>query len=102
MGSSARSLCRNLPPTPMSMPTVVEVKRTLAGAEKRFNCRLLAGNAGHVVLLWIAPDPVNVHGLVLPAGTVTFGYYWADRPYNVYHWMDGSGKTLGYYFNIAD
>ncbi len=84
------------------MPAVVEVKRTLAGDEKRFNCRLLSGNAGHVVLLWVAPDVMNVHGVVLPAGTVTFGHYWGDRPYNVYHWMDTVGQTLGYYFNIAD
>ena len=86
----------------LSLPPVTETKRTLAGNEKCFDCRLVAGASGHAVLLWISPQEMNVHGVELPAGTVTFAHYWNDRPYNVYHWMDRTGKTLGYYFNIAD
>jgi predicted RNA-binding protein associated with RNAse of E/G family len=86
----------------MQMSPVTEIKRTLAGAEKRFECRLLAGGTSHVVLLWISPSDMNVQGIELPAGTVTFAHYWTDRPYNVYHWHDRAAKTLGYYFNIAD
>jgi hypothetical protein len=86
----------------LSFPPVTEIKRTLAGNEKRFECRRLAGGADHVVLLWISQAMMNVHGVALPPGTVTFAHYWTDRPYNVYHWMDRAGQTLGYYFNIAD
>ena len=53
-------------------------------------------------MLWIAPEPMHVHGVDLPAGTVSVGHFWADRPYNVYHWLDRAGQTLGYYFNICD
>ena len=81
---------------------VVEIKRTLAGAEKRFACRLLEGDAHTAVLLWIAPGAMNVHGVELPAGTISFGHFWDDRSYNVYHWLGPAGHTLGYYFNIAD
>jgi len=81
---------------------VVEIKRTLAGGEKRFDCRLLAGDAHHAVVLWIAPQPMQVHGVDLPAGTISFGHFWTDRHYNVYHWVDSSGRTLGFYFNLAD
>lgn len=42
-----------------------------------------------------------VAGVELPAGTLTFGHFWQDRPYNVYHWMTPTGETLGLYFNIA-
>jgi predicted RNA-binding protein associated with RNAse of E/G family len=45
---------------------------------------------------------MHVHGVDLPAGTVSVGHFWADRPYNVYHWLDRAGQTLGYYFNICD
>ena len=81
---------------------IVEIKQTLAGGEKRFNCLRLAGGPGHAVLLWIAPEPMHVHGLELPAGTVTFGHFWTERFYNVYHWLDPDHRTLGFYFNIAD
>jgi hypothetical protein len=86
-----------------SLPSILEVKRTLAGAEKRFQCRLLAADGGHVAVLWVADEAMHVHGVDLPAGTVSFGHFWTDRPYNVYHWVDpGSRRTLGFYFNISD
>ena len=81
---------------------VVEIKQTLAGGEKRFDCLRLAGGAEHAVLLWIAPAPMQVHGVELPAGTISFGHFWTERFYNVYHWLDADGRTLGFYFNLAD
>ena len=88
--------------TTSSLPPIVEVKRTLAGGEKRFQCRLLVASAGHAVVLWVSKDPMHVHGVDLPAGTVSFGHFWADRPYNVYHWLDPARRTLGFYFNVCD
>jgi hypothetical protein len=88
------------PPPPL--PTIVEVKRTLAGVEKTFTCQLLSRSETHVAVLWIAPTATHVHGIDLPAGTVSFGHFWTDRNYNVYHWMSFDGSTIGYYFNIAD
>jgi Protein of unknown function (DUF402) len=85
-----------------ALSQVTEVKRTLAGVEKRFSCQLLAGEARHAVVLWIAPAAMSVHGVELPAGTISFGHFWSDRFYNVYHWLGPAGQTLGYYFNIAD
>ena len=86
------------------LPSIVEIKRTLDGREKRFDCRLLAlaPDRRHAAVLWIAPEPMHVHGVDLPAGTVSVGHFWTDRPYNVYHWLDRAGQTLGYYFNICD
>jgi predicted RNA-binding protein associated with RNAse of E/G family len=86
------------------LPSILEIKRTLDGREKRFDCRLLAlaPDRRHAAVLWIAPEPMHVHGVDLPAGTVSVGHFWTDRPYNVYHWLDGAGQTLGYYFNICD
>jgi predicted RNA-binding protein associated with RNAse of E/G family len=81
---------------------ILEIKQTLAGVEKRFDCLKLAGDARHVVVLWIAREPMHVHGVDLPAGTVSFGHFWSDRFYNVYHWVDAAQRTIGLYFNIAD
>lgn len=84
------------------LPAILEVKRTLAGAEKRFDCRLLARTATHVAVLWIAPAAMHVHGVDLPAGTISIGHFWTDRNYNVYHWVRSDASTIGFYFNIAD
>lgn len=84
------------------LTSVVEIKHKLAGGEKRFDCRRLAGDANHAVLLWIAREPMHVHGVDLAVGTVSFGHFWTDRNYNVYHWLDPEHRTIGLYFNIAD
>jgi Protein of unknown function (DUF402) len=84
------------------LPAIIEVKRTLAGVEKRFECRVLARTATHLAVLWIAPAAMHVHGIDLPAGTVSIGHFWTDRPYNVYHWLRADRATVGYYFNLAD
>jgi predicted RNA-binding protein associated with RNAse of E/G family len=47
-----------------------------------------------------APEAVAGGRLELPAGTRSFGYFWFDRPYNVYRWLY-AGTTLGYYINIG-
>jgi hypothetical protein len=85
-----------------ALPEIVEVKRYLDGSEKRFHCRLIERGDRSAVLLYRSDRPYEVHGLALPAGTVTFGYYWTDRPYNVYHWQRPEGGTIAYYFNLAD
>jgi Protein of unknown function (DUF402) len=86
----------------VDLPAVLELKRTLDGREKRFSCRLIAGDEDHAVLLFVAPAPMRVHGVDLPAGTITFGHFWTDRLYNVYHWLDPRGETIGFYFNLSD
>jgi predicted RNA-binding protein associated with RNAse of E/G family len=88
--------------TTTTLEPVLEVKRTLSGVEKRFQCRRLAGDARHAVVLWVADQPMHVHGVDLPAGTISFGHFWTDRLYNVYHWVDAAGDTVGFYFNLAD
>jgi len=81
---------------------VLELKRTLDGREKTFRCQLIDGDRDHAVLLFISSSPMHVHGVDLPAGTVTFGHFWTGRFYNVYHWMDRRRATIGFYFNLSD
>lgn len=97
---AAPVLTRDLAAT---LPAILEIKRKLSGEEKRFNCRVLERSPSHLVVLFIARVDMNVHGVILPAGTATFGHFWSDRPYNVYHWLrPEDGTTIGYYVNLAD
>jgi hypothetical protein len=85
-----------------ALPEIVETKETLAGVRKSFRCRVIDRGPGWAVLLFVSEADWRVHDLLLPAGTVTFGYFWAERPYNVYHWMTPGGATLALYVNLAD
>jgi hypothetical protein len=84
------------------LPEILETKVTLAGVRKAFRCRVLARGPGEVVVLFVSDRPYQVADLPLPAGTVTFGYFWSSRPYNVYHWMTPAGVTLAHYCNLSD
>lgn len=80
---------------------VLEVKRRLDGSVRTYPCEAVEIAADRAVLLYRLPGQGRVADLVLPAGTLTVAYYWADRPYNVYHWIAPSGETLAYYFNLS-
>jgi hypothetical protein len=85
-----------------ALPEIVEVKETLAGTRKTFHCHLVDRKPGAVVVLFVSKAPVRVHDVELPAGTVTFGYFWVDRSFNVYHWMSPTGATLAFYVNLSE
>lgn len=48
------------------------------------------------------PRDVQLEDLLLREGTVSLGYFWEDRPYNVYHWIDEQQDSVALYFNVAD
>ena len=87
-----------------ALPTILETKRTLAGDAKTFPCKVLerAADGDGLIVLFVSDRHYQVAGLELPAGTVTFGHFWLQRAFHVYHWMTPAGATLGHYFNLAD
>jgi predicted RNA-binding protein associated with RNAse of E/G family len=85
------------------MNPFTEIKRRLDGSVARFQCSLVLRDGDHVVLRYdFTGKGGEVAGVKLPSGTVTYAYYWCDRPYNVYHWLLPDHTTAGYYFNLAD
>lgn len=81
-----------------------EIKHRLAdGSVAEYACHLLHREPGHVVLYHKLVDGgAEVFGIKLRQGTETFGYFWEDRLYNVYHWVQPEGDPAGFYFNLAD
>ena len=80
----------------------LEIKHRLDGSIARFECLLLEESDDEVVIMYVIPRKGRVEDIVLPAGCMSFGYFWNDRHYNVYHWMAKTGATLGTYFNVCD
>lgn len=85
-----------------SSGVIKEVKLRPDGTREEFVCELLDRSATHAVLLYRIRQGRTVGDLTLPRGALTYGYFWAGRPYNVYHWVRANGRTLGYYVNLAD
>jgi hypothetical protein len=80
---------------------VIERKTRFDGSVQEFACRALLVEPGkHAVIRYDLTRDWQVGGMVFPKGGYTAGHFWVDRPYNVYHWLDG-GRTLAYYFNVG-
>jgi predicted RNA-binding protein associated with RNAse of E/G family len=83
--------------------TITERKTRLDGSVVEYACEPLVVEDGRrAVVRYVAERdrPIAGSDLVLRKGTVTVGHFWTDRPYNVYHWLDG-GKTIALYVSIA-
>lgn len=89
----------------MTCINITERKVRHNGTIAEYTCRVVDRNERQLVLLYEIPQnfsiEVNNRVIHIPAGTVTVGFYWEDRPYNVYHWRTKDGKYLGSYFNIV-
>ena len=67
-----------------------------------FDCELLYRAAREVVVIYRMPGDFQLEDLLLPKDSISLGYFWEDRAYNVYHWVDQHRQTLALYFNICD
>ncbi len=86
----------------MQRAHIVEIKRRLDGTESHFPCDVALIEPGRrAVLIYVLERSWDVSGISLRPGMRTFGHFWADRPFNVYHWLDGR-RTAGVYFNIGE
>jgi predicted RNA-binding protein associated with RNAse of E/G family len=82
---------------------IIERKTRLDGSVSEYRCEQLTLEVDRRAVLrymidreWVIADT----GIVLRPGQVTIAHYWSDRPYNVYHWLDGA-RTIAYYCNVA-
>ena len=84
----------------------LEVKRYPDGRRVTFACDLLAIEPARQLLGYTIRHAATVAGVFLPAGTRSYGCFWAGRPYNLYLWMRRCGArrdgVLGAYFNVCD
>jgi predicted RNA-binding protein associated with RNAse of E/G family len=83
--------------------TITERKTRLDGSVIEYACESLVVEEGRRALVrYVTEQERAIEGtdLVLRRGTVTVGHFWTDRPYNVYHWLEGT-RTLALYVNIA-
>ena len=83
--------------------TITERKTRLDGSVAEYVCEPLVVEEGRRALVRYVSDrdrPIEGTDLVLRKGTVTVGHFWTDRPYNVYHWLDGN-RTVALYVNVA-
>jgi len=83
--------------------TIIERKTRLDGSVSEYRCERLSLEIDRRAVLRYVLDrewAIADSGVILHPGQITIAHYWSDRPYNVYHWLDGT-RTIAYYCNVA-
>jgi predicted RNA-binding protein associated with RNAse of E/G family len=81
---------------------ITEIKHQLNGEIKTFQCESLSSTADELVIYYQMKQDYNLHGVDLKKGMISLGYFWPDRFYNLYHWVDAEGQSVALYFNVCD
>ena len=84
------------------MPEVLEIKRFPQGREETYRCRALQMSPRLAVLLFPHPGERRAGGFIFPAGSRTYGFFWARRHYLLYALHAPDGGLIAHRFDVVD
>jgi len=84
------------------MPEVLEVKRFPRGGQETYRCLALDMSPRLAVLLFPHPSERRAGGFLFPAGSRTYGFFWARRHYLLYVLRGPDGGLIAQRFDVVD
>jgi hypothetical protein len=88
---------------PASLPRYREVKVKPGGEQLTYETDLVHRDRTLVIvrfLMRVGGGPPRLP-VEVPAGSVSYGYFWARRPYNVYRWLRADGTLIAHRFDAV-
>jgi len=76
---------------------ILEVKQHLDGREEVWECDRVLVTPNEAVVRFQIPVDVPV----APAGTMTVGFFWRWRNYNLYRFQSPEGAVMGHRFDVV-
>ncbi|MGI8553370.1 MAG: DUF402 domain-containing protein [Dehalococcoidia bacterium] len=86
----------------MTVAAFREVKRTITGEERVYECEPLTVSSRLAIVRFVFTRPLTANGITFPAGGVTEGFFWRDRHYNLYHMLTPDGEPIADRFDVID
>jgi predicted RNA-binding protein associated with RNAse of E/G family len=80
----------------------IEYKKNLNGEVSKFECELAKYDQNELIIIYKLPKGVTIFGNLLPPESISYGYYWPNKNYNLYHWIGPDKETKLVYVNISD
>lgn len=83
--------------------TAIERKRKPDGQEHVFQCDYLANGPGFALVRFELTRPgAFATPVPIPVGTSSYGYFWQNRPFNAYRFVDRTGHVVAHRFDAVD
>lgn len=81
----------------------LERKQKPDGSWREYGCTLLYRDAGLVIVRFLMEKGGAIHGapIEVPPGSVSHGYFWKRRPYNLYRMRRADGSLIAHRFDAV-
>ncbi len=79
-----------------------EIKRSIDGRERSFDCTAIAVTSRVAIVKWVFPGPMTIDGRRFEPGGWTEGFFWRARSYNLYHIVGPDGEPVADRFDVID
>lgn len=80
---------------------ILEVKGFPDGRREEYLCRALLVRPQRAVVRFTSREPRPWRGGTIPAGAVTYGFFWRRRPYNLYRMLAPDGALIAHRFDVV-
>jgi len=80
---------------------IKEIKRLFSGEEEIYQCEPVILRKKFALVKYTVDKRQKVGSIILYSGTLSYGFFWENRPYTLYKWKKDE-KIIGNYFNVAD
>lgn len=83
---------------------ITEQKVKIDGTVREYACELVHRDAGVMVVGFALPSGGSAFGtpITIPAGSISYGWFWRRRPYVVYRMKSPEGAVLAHRFDAAN
>ncbi len=81
----------------------LERKQKPDGSWREYKCTLLHRERGLVIIRFLMEKGGAIHGtpIDVPPGSVSHGYFWKRRPYNLYRMRRADGSVIAHRFDAV-
>ncbi|MBI2766948.1 MAG: DUF402 domain-containing protein [Chloroflexi bacterium] len=82
---------------------ILERKEKPDGSWREYPCTLVRREPGLAVVRFVMERGGAVFGtpIAIPPGSISFGYFWARRPYNLYRMKTVAGEVIAHRFDAV-
>jgi len=80
---------------------IKEIKRHFSGEKEIYQCESIILGEKFALVKYTVEKTQKVGSIILYPGTLSYGFFWRNRPYTLYKWKKDE-KIIGNYFNVAD
>ena len=82
---------------------IVERKQKPDGSVREYGCTLVRMEAGLAVIEFVMEKGGSIFGtpIEVPPGSISHGYFWKRRPYNLYRMRRADGSVIAHRFDAV-